>query len=216
MSYSKEQIAAILDLAVLKPTATQQDIKDACALANKHGIRSVCVAPCNVKLAASLFGNVSAVVGFPHGTSEPAVKYLEATTAMRDGARELDMVLNYGRFLGGDPSPVIAELAVVVSAAHQVGVTVKAILETCYHTPAQIREMCRICVNCGTDFVKTSTGFGQEGATFGTVQIMLDAVDGSGVQVKASGGIHHYAQVARYLDLGCTRIGASNFNELLP
>jgi len=97
-----------------------------------------------------------------------------------------------------------------------VNVRVKAILETCYYTPNQIREACRICVECGVDFVKTSTGCAHKGvATPGVVEIMLNAVRGSNVQVKASGGIHSYALAARYLDLGCTRLGASNFNELL-
>ncbi len=92
---------------------------------------------------------------------------------------------------------------------------VKAILEICYYAPAQIHEACRLCVKSGVDFVKTSTGFGPSGATPEAVKTMLEAVDGE-AQVKASGGIKTYADATRYLDLGCTRLGASIYRELLP
>ena len=216
MSYTKLDIANALDLAVLKPTATRAHIETACALANKYSIRSVCVAPCYVLLASSLCHTVSAVIGFPHGNSTPDTKYREAVTAIKDGARELDVVINYGRFLDGNPTDVITELALIVAAARPAGVRVKAILETCYYTPDQIRTACKLCVNAGVDFVKTSTGFGQHGATIGVVGVILNALKGTNVQVKASGGIHHYEDASLYLDMGCTRLGASNFNELLP
>ena len=216
MSYTPQQIADALDLAVLNPTATADDVACACALANTHKIKSVCVAPVYVRLAAANFNNVCSVIGFPHGNSTPDAKYYEAVAAMRDGARELDVVLNYGRYLDGDAVPLLTELALIVSAAHSENILVKAILETCYYIPRQITEVCRICVDTGVDFVKTSTGFGAEGATPGVVQIMLDAVAGTGVRVKASGGIKKYADAALYLDLGCTRLGSSQFSELLP
>jgi deoxyribose-phosphate aldolase len=215
MNYTSQQIADALDLAVLKPTATAGDVTRACALANKHKIKSVCVAPCNVRLAAGLFDNISAVVGFPHGNSTADAKYYEAVAAIRDGAKELDVVINYGRFLDGELWPVMTELALVVSAAHRSGVLVKAILETCRYTSKQTTEACRICVDAGVDFVKTSTGFGRHGATPDAVQLMLDAVQGK-ARVKASGGIATYADAARYLDMGCARIGSSKFYELLP
>ena len=215
MTYTPRQIADALDLAVLKPNATRNDVECACALAYKHKIKSVCVAPIYVPLAVNLFGNVSCVIGFPHGNSTPDAKYREAADALRDGAKELDVVTNYGRFLDGDSSPIIEELEVIVSVTHGRGAVVKAILETCYYTPKQIRQACDICVEHGVDFVKTSTGFGPKGAEYVPTLTMIDAVKDK-CQVKASGGINNYARAQFYLDLGCTRLGSSKFLELLP
>ena len=215
MNYTPEQIANALDLAVLKPNATRDDVECACALANKHHIRSVCVSPIYVPLAASLY-YTSCVIGFPHGNSKPDTKYRESVTAIHDGTRELDIVINYGRYLDGDSVPMQTELALIVSAAHQSGVQVKAILETCFYTFPQIREACRICVDSNVDFVKTSTGFGPKGAGYIAIATMLDAVKGTDVEVKASGGISCYYHARYFLAMGCTRIGSSKFLELLP
>jgi len=214
MSYTREQIADSLDLAVLKPTTTAADVWAACSLANAHKIKSVCVAPAWVPMASDLYGNVCAVIAFPHGNTLPEAKYVEALAAMDCGANELDVMVNYGQFLDGRHE-ALRDIAGIVKAARPRGVLVKAILETCYYTPDQIHEACRLCVKGGVDFVKTSTGFGPGGATPEAVRIMLAAVDGE-VQVKASGGIKTYADAARYLDLGCTRLGSSRCQELLP
>jgi len=214
VNYTKEQIATVLDLAVLKPTATKADVSAACALAVAHKIKSVCVAPVWVPMARDLCPNVCAVVAFPHGNTRPEAKYAEAVAAMDCGAKELDVVGNYGRFLDGYTS-AFRDIAGIVAAARPRGVLVKAILETCYYTPDQIRKACELCVAVGVDFVKTSTGFGPGGATPEAVTIMLEAVKDE-AQVKASGGIKTYADAARYLDLGCTRLGASTYLDLLP
>ena len=132
--YSKEQIANALDLAVLKPAATADDVERACALANKHKIKSVCVAPVYVRRAADCFHNISSVIGFPHGNSTPDAKYYEAVAAMRDGAKELDVVVNYGRFLDGDRAPLLTELSLICDSAHREGVLIKSIMETCFYT----------------------------------------------------------------------------------
>lgn len=215
MSYTPEQIAAALDLAVLKPTATAADVRAACALAVARKIKSVCVAPTWVPMASDLYDNVCAVIAFPHGNTLPEAKYAEAVAAMDCGAKELDVVVNYGRFLNGGRHDAFWEIAAIVQAAHPRGVLVKAILESCHYTPDQLHQACRLCVESGVDFVKTSTGFGASGATPEAVTIMLEAVDGE-VQVKASGGIKTYADAARYLDLGCTRLGSSTYLGLLP
>jgi deoxyribose-phosphate aldolase len=215
MSYTKEQIAAALDLAVLKPTATAADVRAACALAVARKIKAVCVAPTWVPMASDLYSNVCAVIAFPHGNTLPEAKYAEAVAAMDCGAKELDVVVNYGRFLDdGNPSN-FWEIAAIVKAARPRGVLVKALLEISHYTPDQIREACRLCVAAGVDFVKTSTGFGPGGATPEAVKTMLEAVDGQ-AQVKASGGIKTYADATMYLDLGCTRLGASTYRGLLP
>lgn len=215
MSYTKEQIAAALDLAVLQPTATAADVRAACALAVARKIKAVCVAPVWVPMASALYENICAVVAFPHGNTLPEAKYAEAVAAMDCGAKELDVVVNYGRFLDGGTHDTFWEIASIVKAAHPRGVLVKAILESHYYTPDQLHRACHLCVKNGVDFVKTSTGFAAGGATPEAVTIMVDAVDGE-AQVKASGGIKTYADAARYLDLGCTRVGSSTYQGLLP
>lgn len=215
MNYTAKQIAASLDLAVLKPTATRDDVRNACALANKYGIKSVCVAPTHVALAAPLFNNVSCVIGYPHGNTFTNSKRYEAFHAMRNGARELDVVINYGQFLDGNSDLVMYELWQVVLVAKRHNALVKAILETYFYTPQQLRDACAICINAEVDYIKTSTGVGT-GAIQDDVRVILDAVRGTSVRVKASGGIWTYEQAARFLDMGCTRIGSSSFHSLLP
>ena len=187
----------------------------ACQLAEKYEIKSVCVPTSLVRFTSLLLGRVCAVVGFPHGNTSPSVKIVEAMLAMDAGAIELDVVINYGRFLDGDHGCVFDELEPIVALARRRGVLVKAILETCYYTPDEIRTACQLCASAGVDFVKTSTGFGTYGAVSEQVQVMLDAVKGL-CQVKASGGINTYADAMLFLDMGCTRIGSSKFAELLP
>ena len=207
----KDYIADHLDLAILRPTATSDDVRCACALANKHKIKSVCVAPGYVKLAASLHNNVSCVIGFPNGNATPATKYYEAVDALRNGAKELDLVISYGAFLDGDPLPLLIELGLVVSATHQAGRIVKTILEVCYYTPTQLHHVCEICKDQGVDMLKTSTGFADAGATVWAVETMLQYLP-----TKASGGIKTNYDAEKYLSMGCARIGASNFARLLP
>jgi deoxyribose-phosphate aldolase len=216
MTYTRKQIADALDLAVLKPTASPRDVVRAARKVKTETIRSICVAPVNVGIARLYADDVAAVVGFPHGNSSPAVKLLEASLAVGHGATELDVVVNYGHFLAGKRQTVREELTLLVNLLRPMPILVKAILETCYYTQDQIRDACKLCVDCGVDFVKTSTGFASGGATPEAVQIMVDALRGSEVEVKASGGIKTYKDAARYLDLGCTRLGASVFEELLP
>ena len=215
MGYTARQIAEHLDLSILGPMPSRFGIEMACELARENGIKSICVNPNKVVEAAKLFGNVCSVVGFPHGTSLPIVKLKEAQYAIEDGAKEIDVVINYGCLLDGDVFPVAIELNHMVKFAHENKVIVKAILETCYYTNQQISDTCDICVDCGVDFVKTSTGFAKSGASSEAARVMLLSVDGK-CGVKASGGIGNYETVKQYLDMGCSRIGASSFTKLLP
>jgi deoxyribose-phosphate aldolase len=221
MSYTKEQIARALDLAVLKPTAATGDVIAAARLVAEQGIASICVAPCNVRLAKQYTDRVCAVIGFPHGNTTPEVKEHEARQAIANGAIELDVVCNYGRFLDGTYGTCPAslpDLGRVIGIAHAKGVLAKAILETCWLDESEIETLCELCVRERVDFVKTSTGFGPGGATPEAVTIMRKTTERleSRVKVKASGGIKTYADAARYLRLGCERIGASVYWELLP
>jgi len=214
MIYSRQEIADSLDYAVLKPIASNQDIIDGAVYATKHDLVSVCVASVNVSIAARYHRNVSSVIGFPHGNSHPKAKLREAKRAIKDGAKELDVVINYGKFLGGDLKVIEDDLADLCEMAHEDYVIVKAILETCYYTPSQIKTACCWCERANVDYVKTSTGFGGP-ATVETVKLMLEVTQHSQVRVKASGGIKTYDDAAKFLDLGCGRIGSSRFEELL-
>jgi len=223
MSYTKEHIAAALDLAVLKPTAATGDVIAAARLVKEENLAAVCVAPCNVRLAKQYTDRVCAAIGFPHGTTTAEVKEYEARQAIANGATELDVVCNYSYFLDGTCSLNDGHfdrlgISGVVSVAHKQGVLVKAILETYCLDESQIMQLCEMCVREGVDFVKTSTAFGPGGATVEAVRVMRETIRelGSRVQIKASGGIKTYADACCYLRLGCKRIGASVYRELLP
>ncbi|MCU0500396.1 MAG: deoxyribose-phosphate aldolase, partial [Anaerolineae bacterium] len=210
--WTKSQVAKTIDHAVLKPFATDQDIIEACRLAKEYHIASVCVRPTDVPLAArELAGSdvvPSVVVGFPHGANLPQVKALEARLAIADGAAELDMVMNIGKFLSGDLDHVHRDIAAVVAEAKPHGVLVKVILETCYLSLAQVAAASKIAQAAGADYVKTSTGFGDGGATPEVIGVMVQTV-GQTMGVKASGGVRSYATAAAYLDQGCKRLGAT-------
>ena len=217
MKYQAQEIAGALDYAVLRPIASVQEVETAARLAYAKGFACLCVASYNVSVAKPIMPRVCAVIGFPHGNMSPRIKYEEAAQAIEDGAVELDVVINYGRFLEGHTITVVHELSQILVRAHSARprVLVKAILETGYYRPKQIVAACRLCVDCGVDFVKTSTGFGPGNATPEAVRLMIATVKGL-AQVKASGGIQSYADACRFLDLGCTRLGSSHYLDLLP
>jgi deoxyribose-phosphate aldolase len=219
MPWTRKQIAQTIDHAALKPVMTDQDIRAACQLGKKYGVASVCVRPSDVALAAQeLAGSgvvPSVVIGFPHGANRPETKALEARLAIADGAVELDMVMNIGKFKSGDHAWVQRDIeAVVAEARKQPGVQVKVILETCWLTPEQIATACLIAKAAGADFVKTSTGFGDGPATPEAITVMRKTV-GDSLGVKASGGVRTYETACQYLDLGCQRLGVASTKEVL-
>ena len=211
-----EQISQALDLSVLRPTARVADIISACELVRENNIRAICVTPTYARLAVKQGVPVCAVVGFPHGTSTPPQKRNEAMSLLEDGVRELDVVINYGRLLDGDGAPVDQELTAIVEVARSGGAIVKAILEACYYTMSTLEDVARFCVELGVHFVATSSGYGLHGANPQNVAALLKAVKGSDTQVKASGGITYNTTAAQFLRMGCTRLGATRFKELLP
>jgi deoxyribose-phosphate aldolase len=211
--WTKQQVAATIDHAALKPSMTDQDIIDNCELGKKYHVASVCVRPSDAALTAKLLAGSgvvpSVVIGFPHGAHRPEVKALEAKLAIEDGAKELDMVMNIGKFLSRDYDWVRRDIQAVVAEAKQAGdVLVKVILETCYLTPAEIVKGCEIARDAGADFVKTSTGFGDGPATPEAVDVMIKTV-GDSLGVKASGGVRSYKTACGYLDQGCQRLGTA-------
>ena len=204
------EIADALDYAILNPLSSLEDIRNGCIFATKHKLKSVCVASGHVKLATKWHSNVCSVISFPHGNMSPNTKYNESYDAVIAGAKELDIVINYGRFLGGDSKIIEKELRPICSFCEELDIKVKAILEVCYYNKKQLIEACERCIKSGVDFVKTSTGFAENGSIL-DVKIMLDTVEGTGIHVKASGGIKTKKQANRLLDLGCTRLGSSRY-----
>lgn len=216
--WTRQQVARTIDHAALKPNLTDADILEACELGKRYGVASVCVRPTDVALAAKhLAGSgvvPSAVIGFPHGAHRPETKALEARLALDDGARELDMVMNVGKFLSGDHELVRRDIAGVVGEARPRGALVKVILETCYLTVEQVAAACEIARDAGADFVKTSTGFGDRGATPEVIDVMVTTV-GDRLGVKASGGVRSYETAVGYLNQGCRRLGTAGGTKVI-
>jgi deoxyribose-phosphate aldolase len=205
-------IAALIDHTLLKPEATESDIRKICAEARQYGFFSVCVNPCWVRLVAEELRDcatkVCAVVGFPLGANTLQIKAAETTAAIVDGAQEIDMVLNVGALRGGDADAVRADIRAVVQAAHARGAIVKVILETALLTDPQKVAACELAKAAGADFVKTSTGFGPGGATVEDIALMRRTV-GPSMGVKASGGVRTLADLKKMVAAGASRVGAS-------
>lgn len=203
-------MARYLDHAVLKPEMSQDEAREAIALGIAHKVRTVCVRPCDIAMAATLCAGsdteVSCVLAFPHGCTPAAVKAFEAKEAIAAGTREIDMVANYGFIRSGLREALLADMRAVTDVARPAGILVKVILETCTLTPDQIRFATEIAVEAGADFVKTSTGFHSGGATVEAVAAMFEAGAGR-ICVKASGGIRTLEDANRFLDMGCERLG---------
>ena len=214
MSYTDKQIAAVLDFAVLNPLTSVEDVMDGAVYCRQHSIKSICVASANVGIASQYHDNVSSVIAFPHGNVDPKAKLKEAQRAILMGATELDVVVSYGRFLDGDWKIIHRELEGLCQMAHDEGVLVKSILETCHYTDKELVAACHECIRAEVDFVKSSTGFAFDGAEYQSIKTMLDAVRDSSVEIKASGGIHCYDDAAKFLDMGCSRLGASRYQAL--
>ena len=217
-TYTAEEVARTIDHAVLKPTFTNNDVKKHAEMCRKRNVMSMCVRPSDVALASEcLKGSntcVSVVVGFPHGSNKAEVKAFEAKLAIQDGAKEIDMVMNIGRFLSGDYEYVKKDISAVVAEAKPKGVLVKVIFETCNLTPEQIVKACQIAEAAGADFVKTSTGFAEGPATPATIEIMVKTV-GKTMGVKASAGIRSWDVAIGYLNQGCTRLGVGSTEAVL-
>lgn len=216
--YTVKEVAGTIDHAVLKPVQTEQDVIKNAQMSIKRGVKSMCVRPCDVALAAKeLKGSgveVSVVVGFPHGSNKAETKAFEAKLAIQDGAKEIDMVMNIGQFLSGNYDNVQKDIAGVVAEAKKSKVLVKVIMETCYLSKDQIAKACKIAEAAGADFVKTSTGFGDGPATPEAIDIMIKSV-GKTMGVKASGGIRNWETAVGYLNQGCTRLGVASTEAVL-
>jgi deoxyribose-phosphate aldolase len=208
---NRHDLAAYIDHSLLVPTATQTDIDRLCDEAVEHGFPIVTVNPvwtsyCVKRLDGTQVG-VNAVIGFPLGSTTAFVKVEATREAIRNGASEIDMVINVGALKSGYPEFVEHEIKAVVEAAD--AASVKVILETCYLSDDEKKLVCELCMKAKAAFVKTSTGFGASGATIEDVRLMREVV-GDTLGVKASGGIRNYADAVALIEAGATRIGTSH------
>jgi deoxyribose-phosphate aldolase len=205
-------IGRMIDHTILKPDATPDQIAQLCYEARKYEFASVCVNPTHVKMCAELLRGspvkVCTVVGFPLGASSTNVKVFETETAIRDGATEIDMVINIGALKGKDYELVAKDINAVVRMAHSTGALVKVIIETALLTDQEKEIACLLAKEASADYVKTSTGFSSGGATAEDIALMRRVV-GPEMGIKAAGGVSSYEDAERMVFAGATRIGAS-------
>lgn len=208
---NKQDILSRIDSTLLKQTATSQQICALCENAINNRFAAVCVQPCYVPLCAKWLNGspvkVATVIGFPMGANTTAVKAFEAADAVRNGADELDMVINIGLATEGNWAAVRDDIAAVVEAS--AGKCVKVIIETCFLNQEQIRLACLAAADAGAQYVKTSTGMAAGGATEENVRLMKQTVEGRCL-VKAAGGIRTIEDCKRMLQAGADRIGTGS------
>jgi len=202
----------MIDHSLLKPELKEEEIIKGCEVAKKYNTATVCCAPSALVLVAKQLKGTdvkpTTVIGFPHGYNKTETKVFEAQLAIKDGALELDMVLNVGKLKSGDFDYVKNDIKAVVDIAHKNKVLVKVILENFYLTDEMKKTACKICEEAGADWVKTSTGFAGSGATIDDLKLMRSAVSQK-VQVKAAGGVRDLDMALRVREVGCTRFGAT-------
>jgi deoxyribose-phosphate aldolase len=206
-------LARYIDHTLLKPDATEEQIRKLCAEALEFNFRSVCVNSTWVSLAANLLRGsevlTCTVVGFPLGATEPEIKAMEARRAIRNGAREIDMVINIGALKSGNDGLVLRDIKSVVEDCVDGNAVCKVIIETALLTDDEKRRACELARQARAHYVKTSTGFSTGGATVHDVALMADVVRGAGMGVKASGGVGSYSDAKAMIEAGATRLGMS-------
>lgn len=211
-------IAKMIDHSLLKPEMTKQEVIDGCQLAKKYECATVCVKPCDVEIASKVLKNsgvlVTTVIGFPHGSNVTEIKLHEAQLAIKEGCKELDMVLNIGRLRSKEYNLVETDIRLVCDLAHGQNVKVKVILENAYLTDEEKVIACRICEKAEADWVKTSTGYAKSGATTHDLRIMRRSCSPN-VQVKAAGGVRTLEAALSVRAVGGTRFGCTATQKIV-
>jgi deoxyribose-phosphate aldolase len=212
VSYTCSDIAKMIDHSLLNPVLTVQELEAGCKLALKYDVASVCIMPyytarCAEVLAGSTV-RTSTTIGFPHGGHCTSVKAFEVTQALKDGATELDMVINIGKAKSGDWKYVSDEICELSGMIHSHGAKIKVIFENFYHSDEAKIRLCEICGEIGVDWVKTSTGYAGGGATMEDLALMRRHSPNH-VQVKAAGGVRDLDTLLKVRSLGVTRIGST-------
>jgi deoxyribose-phosphate aldolase len=212
------ELAKMFDHSLLQPTLTDADLEKGLILAREYNVASVCIKPYAVKFAAKLLAGstvqASTTIGFPHGGHVTAIKVAESEIALTDGATELDMVVNIGKVLSGEWNYVADDIAAVVRVAHAAQAKVKVIFENAFLKDAHKIELCKICGDVRADWVKTSTGYAESGATIEDLKLMRQHSPAH-VQVKAAGGVRTYEKLLEVHGIGVTRVGATATKVIL-
>lgn len=212
---TKQEILSHVDHTLLTAAASWDEIGILCDEAIEHHTASICIPPAYVKRVHDTYGNklnICTVIGFPLGYHTTEVKEFEAQQAVVDGAGEIDMVINQGDVKNGDYAKITKEIAALKKVAGSR--ILKVIIETCYLTEAEKIKLCECVTKGGADYIKTSTGFGTAGAKIEDIRLFKQHI-GSGVKIKAAGGIKTRADLEEFLDEGCERIGTSSALKLL-
>jgi deoxyribose-phosphate aldolase len=215
---TERQLAKTIDHSLLKPELDDAFIEKGCQLAAEYDVASVCVRPTDVKRAMAILAGtdvaVGTVIGFPHGSTTTATKVFEAKDALANGATELDMVIQIGALRSGRDQDVRDDIAAVVQVAHEAGAIVKVILENAYLSDDEKERGSRLAEAAGADFVKTSTGYAASGATHEDLALMR-RVTSPHVRIKAAGGVRTLDDLLAVMNLGVTRIGATQTKAML-
>lgn len=211
----KEEIMACIDHTMLKPTATMEMIEKLCEEAMQYHTASICIPSCYVKPVKEKYGDritICTVVGFPLGYCNTQAKVAETTQAIVEGASEIDMVINLCDVKNGDFQKVEEEIRTLKKCCGEK--ILKVIIETCYLTQEEKIEMCKVVTRAGADYIKTSTGFGEAGATMEDILLFKEHI-GENVKIKAAGGIKTVKDMEDFLEAGCSRLGTSSGIALL-
>lgn len=218
MDFTYADVAKMIDHSLLMPTMTVADLEAGCKLAAAYDTASVCIMPYYLKRCAEILAGTTVVpsttIGFPHGGHTTAIKVAEAQQALRDGGRELDMVVNISKVLSDDWDYVGRDIKEVVDCTHAAGHKVKVIFENCYLKDEHKIRLCEICGELNADWVKTSTGYGTGGATIDDLKLMRKHAPDH-VQVKAAGGVRDLDTLLAVRAIGVSRCGASRTPEML-
>jgi deoxyribose-phosphate aldolase len=217
MDWNKSKIASVLEYSILNPVTLPEEIARNCSEAVKHGISSVFVHPCFVKLAVNELSNSNvkpcSVAGYPFGTNTTEIKAEEARLAVQQGAKEIDMVINIGALKEGDYYTVETDILAVVESVKGVedksGTIIKATIETCYLSNNEIIAACKLARDAGANYIKTSTHFGTSGAKTEHIEIIKQTI-GDSMKIKASGGIDTLDKAVKMLEAGADCIGTSS------
>lgn len=212
---TNSELYAHVDHTQLKAFATWEDIKKLCDEAVQYETASVCVPPCYIKRIHDTYKdaiNICTVIGFPLGYSVTAAKVVEAEEALKDGASEIDMVININDAKNGDFDKILKEIKEIRKAVGDK--ILKVIIETCYLTDDEKRTLCTVVTEAGADYIKTSTGFGTGGATFDDIKLFAQNI-GSEVKIKAAGGIRTREDMEEFMRLGADRLGTSSAISIL-
>ncbi|MEG2843088.1 MAG: deoxyribose-phosphate aldolase [Ruthenibacterium sp.] len=210
-----QKILSVCDHTLLAPTSTWQEIKNICDDGMQYQTASVCIPPYYVKQAKEYMKDklpICTVIGFPNGYMTTATKVFETEDAVKNGADEIDMVINLGMLKDQKYEEIEAEIKAVKKACG--GKILKVIIEICLLTDAEIIKMAQIVTNSGADYIKTSTGFSTTGATFHSVQLMNEHI-GKNVKIKAAGGISSLADAEKFMELGASRLGTSRVVKII-